>query len=430
MIPFLLLLIAADTIEFYTDPIIYKTTIKLEDTVSQTFTTQDFYYVEFNCEIPYQELHYQSAEDIIFTNVIIPFKIMDQSRPDSLVDTLYRQFTIPSFSYAAKQQISFLVQFGTYLPEGDFRYTLEMLSGEKRGVDEAVLRIRHEDYSISDILLSTEITIDTTGDYLRKGNLRVVPRPSGIFDHRFKNLCFYFELYDIASDSDTLHAEYTVVDQNSTVVRKVTRSIEKVYLAQAVNCGINIENIASGDYRLLVKITDAGSNVLAEKEVPFRIARAERHEVSYEGMPHYREVELFLNSAQYREFKNLPEEGKRLFLDRFWQMYDYNTIAARFDYVDEHYRFGDTPGHKTDRGRIYVKYGEPDEIELPTPLQHQEQRPYEHWHYLNGEQFIFVDTRGINEYLLVWTNAIDERSQPTLYKYLPADKVESLGIIR
>ena len=430
MISLLLLLVANAGIEFYTDPTIYKTSIKMEDTVTHTHTTQDFYYVEFNCEIPYQELHYQSAEDIIFTNVVIPFKITDQSRPDSLVDTLYRQFTIPSFSYAAKQQISFLVQFGTYLPEGDFRYTLEMLSGEKSGVEEASLEIRRSEYHMSDILLSSEIAIDTTGDYLRKGNLRVIPRPSRIFDQRFKNLCFYYELYDIAVDSDTLYAEYTVVDNDGSVVRKVTRSIEKVYMAQAVNCGINIENIASGNYRLLVKIADASSNVLAEKEAQFSIARAERREVSYEGMPYYREIEIFLSPAQYREYKNLPEEGKKMFLDRFWRMYDYNTIAARFDYVNEHYRFGDTPGHKTERGRIYVKYGEPDEIELPTPLQHQEQRPYEHWQYLNGEQFIFVDTRGINEYLLVWTNALDERSQPTLYKYLPADKVEALGIIR
>ncbi|MGD8979289.1 MAG: GWxTD domain-containing protein [candidate division WOR-3 bacterium] len=430
MIPLLLLLVATDGIEFYNDPIIYKTSIKLEDTITHTFTTQDFYYIEFNCEIPYQELHYQSAEDIIFTNVVIPFKIIDQSRPDSLVDTLYRQFTIPSFSQAAKQQISFLVQFGTYLPEGDFRYKLEMLSGEKRGVDEAVLEIRHEDYPMSDILLSSEITVDTTGDYLRKGNLRVVPRPSRIFDQRFKNLCFYYELYDIASAPDTIHAEYTVIDQDDSVVRKVTRTIEKVHLAQAVNCGINIENIASGKYRLVVKIADMDLNILAEKEIPFQIARAERHEVSFEGMPYYHEIELFLSAAQYREFKNLPEEGQKMFLDRFWRTYDYHTIAARFEYVNKHYRFGDTPGHKTDRGRIYVKYGEPDEIERPTPLQHQEQRPYEHWQYLNGEQFIFVDTRGINEYILVWTNALDERSQPTLYKYLPAEKVESLGIIR
>ncbi len=430
MITFLFVLLSTDTIQFYSDPVIYKTSIKMEDTTTNTFTIQDFYFAEFNCEIPYAELHYQSAENIIFANVTIPFKLVDQSRPDSLVDTIYRQFTIPSFSHAAKQQVSFLVQFGTYLSEGTFKYVLEMLSGEKSGKKEGILDIKKKDYAISDILLSSEITIDTVGDYLRKGNLRVIPRPSGTFDQRFKNLCFYYELYDIVSPSDTLHAEYTIVDKDGKIIRKVSRSIEKKFAAQAVNCGISIENIASGDYRLVVTVADDAAQVVAQKETPFRITRALKQVISYEGLPYYKAIEPFLTKAQYNEFKNLPEEGQKMFLERFWRTYDYYTIAERYEYVDEHYRFGDTPGHETDRGRIYVKYGEPDEIELPTPLQHQEQRPYEHWHYLNGEQFIFVDTRGINEYLLVWTNAIDERSQPTLFKYLPDDKVESLGIIR
>jgi hypothetical protein len=54
----------------------------------------------------------------------------------------------------------------------------------------------------------------------------------------------------------------------------------------------------------------------------------------------------------------------------------------------------------------------------------QESRPYEHWQYPNGNQYIFVDIRGTNEYVLVWTDALDERSQPTLYRYLPPEKVD------
>jgi len=424
MIVLLLYIVSANTVEFYIDPVIYKTTIKLEDTVAQTSTTEDFFYVEFNCEIPYQELHYQAAENIIFSNAIIPFKIVDQNRPDSLIDTLYRQFTIPSFSYAAKQQVSFLVQFGTYLSEGRFHYQVEILSGDKKGANEAVLEIRNEDYTMSDILLSSEISLDTLDDYLRKGNLRVVPRPSHSFDQRFNNLCFYYELYDLPSDSDTLSALYEVIDNEGRTVRKVSRSIEKTFLAQAVNCGINIQSIQSGEYKLLVTISDDGSNVLAQKETAFTIAKAQRQAISYEDMPYYREIEYFLTPGQYKEFMNLPEEGKKPFLDRFWRTYDYYTVAARFDYVKEHYKFGDTPGYKTDRGRIYVKYGEPDEIEKPLPLHYREQRPYEHWQYPNGEQFIFVDIRGINEYILVWTNCLDERSQPTMYKYLPEEKLD------
>jgi GWxTD domain-containing protein len=430
MISLLFFITSAGTLNFYTDPIVYRTSIKLEDTITQTTATQDFFYTEFNCEIPYQELHYESAEDIIFANVIIPFKIANMQRPDSLIDTVYRQFTIPSFSYAAKQQLSFLVQFGTYLPEGRFQYSIEMLSGDKHGMHTGEIGIERNNYSMSDILLSSEIVVDTSGAYFTKGDLRVIPRPSRVYDQRFKNICFYYELYDVASKHDTISAVYEIINEEGKVVRRISRTTEKIFPAQGMNCGMDIQGIQNGDYRLLVRIEDNASNLLVEKVAPFSIARVQRQKVSYEGMPYYRNIEYFLTPGQYREFLNMPEQGQKAFLERFWQTHDYETIAARFEYANEHYRFGDTPGYKTDRGRIYVKYGEPDEIDRPLALQHQEQRPYEHWQYLNGESFIFVDTRGINEYLLVWTNALNERSQPTLYKYLPSDKIESLGIMR
>ncbi len=427
MIALLIILISANNIEFFTDPVIYKTTIEIEDTVAQTTATQDVFYVEFNCEIPYDELHYQSAENIIFTNVIMPFKVLDLQHPDSLVDTVYRQFTLPSFSYAAKQQVSFVVQFGTYLPEGKFKYRIEALSGEKRGATEAVLEIDKEDYGMSDILLASEITVDTVGDYLIKGNLRVIPRPSRSYDMRFKNLCFYYELYEITPEADTLTATYQVLDSEGKTYRKISRSIEKLFPAQAMNCGINIESFDPGAYSLVVTISDDGSNVVAQKQVAFTITRPQRKKISYEGMPYYDQVRYFLSSSEYREFQSLPDEGKKLFLDRFWQTYNYYEIADRFEYANQHYHHGDTPGNQTDRGRIYIKYGPPDEIDLPLPMELEESRPYEHWQYPNGDQFIFVDIHGTNDYVLVWTDALDERSQPTLYRYLPPEKA---GLVR
>jgi GWxTD domain-containing protein len=422
MIISICLLIATSGIEFHTDPVVYRTTLEIEDTINHTIETEEIFYAEFNCEIPYQELDYESAEDIIYANVIIPFKIRDLTRLDSLVDTLYRQFTLPSFSYAAKQRVSFIVQFGTYLTEGTFNYFIEILSGDKRGISEAALEITDEDYGMSDILLSSEITVDTAGTYLKKGNLRVIPRPSHSFDERFENLCFYYELYDVVPTYDTVTATYLILNREGKIVRKISRPIDKIFPSQAANCGFNVLGFEPGEYDLLISIEDDESNVLAQKETRFKISRAQRMEVSYEGMPYYDEIEYLVGHHAYDEFKHLPEEGKKRFLDKFWQKYDYYEIAERFEYADEQYRYGGKPGSKTDRGRIYIKRGEPDQIDRPQPLQLQESRPYEHWQYLNGDDYIFVDIAGTNNYVLVWTNDLDEQSQPTLYKYLPPEK--------
>ena len=50
-------------------------------------------------------------------------------------------------------------------------------------------------------------------------------------------------------------------------------------------------------------------------------------------------------------------------------------------------------GRDTDQGRIYLKYGEPDEVETHMMIEHA--KPHEHWrYYQTGYHFIFVDVRG------------------------------------
>jgi GWxTD domain-containing protein len=59
-----------------------------------------------------------------------------------------------------------------------------------------------------------------------------------------------------------------------------------------------------------------------------------------------------------------------------------------------------SPGWRTDRGRIYIIYGPPDDIEHhPMEI---ETKPYQIWHYYNTNRlFYFVDEDGYGDYKLV-----------------------------
>lgn len=417
-------LLSIGAIDFYVDPVIYRSSIEITDTITHLSHTEVIYYIEFNCEIPYQKLFYEETDSIIFSRTTIPFKLSNLLTRDSLVDTLYRQFTIPSFSEAAQQQMSYIIQFGMYVPEGEFKYSIEILSGAKKGIKEGRVEIKKEDYTISDILVASEIALDTLGIFLRKGNLRVTPHPSKIFNERFDKMYLYYELYDITPDSTHLDIIYTVKDTIGKVVRQMSRRVAKKYESQAINLGFDIHNFDPGLYYLGILITDEKARTIAQKEVMFEITKAIQKEVTFEGMPHYDEIEYFLTPDQYKFFKGLPDEGKIDYLKRFWRVYDYYEIAERFDYANEYYKQGRKSGSKTDRGRIYIKFGKPDDVDKGKPIDYREWKPYEHWQYYNGLEFIFVDIHGTNEYTLVWTNAETEQSQPTLYKYLPDSKVE------
>ena len=425
MISILLLLVTADPIHFYADPIVYRSTLEIQDTVRQTTSVEDIFYVEFNCGIPYHELSFETSDTLIVTKTTIVFLLKSLERSDSIVDTLYRQYTIPSFSQAAQQQLLFLTQFGLHVPEGSYAYDITVSSGDKTGSVAGEITINKDDYRMSDILIAKNIVYDTIDTHLHKGALRVVPHPSHVFNERYSRLYVYYEIYDIVPDSSHFKIHYIVTDTTGAMISQIPRFIDKQYESQAMNFGLSIQDFEPGTYTLTIEVNSEDDELITQKKVPFEIRRTARKEMSYENLPYYDQIEYFLSVKEYRAFQNFSAEGKKHYLDKFWRENDYFEITQRFEDADKKYSQGSAVGHKTDRGRIYVKYGKPDEITAHT-LDYEESRPYEHWQYYNGDEFIFVDIYGTNEYILVWTNANDEVSQPTLYKYLPREIQEAI----
>jgi GWxTD domain-containing protein len=68
-----------------------------------------------------------------------------------------------------------------------------------------------------------------------------------------------------------------------------------------------------------------------------------------------------------------------------------------------------TPGWRSDRGRIFIRYGKPDDIfdqsRMAGPTS-----PYVVWNYLRNKQlyFIFLDKTGIGAFRLVYSNDLKE----------------------
>jgi GWxTD domain-containing protein len=418
MIAFIALLFLSNAIEFDVEPVVYRSKVTITDTVTQTAHEEKIFYLEFNCGIPYNELEYETIDDTIITKAVISFKLFNPSTGDSLSDTLRRRFRIPSFAFAAQQQLTFLIQFGVHVFPGVYEYVIDVSSGTKSGHLEHELSITDEHHMMSDLLLASSITADTLRKDLKKGDLQVVPHPSHVFNDRYTQLYLYYEVYDLAPLSGYLKTIYTIEDSTGVLIAKIPRRVQKMYSSQAINFGIDITDINSGHYTLKVDVEDEDTDVVRHRATHFDIIRPEQQQIGFEGMPHYDDIEYFITEKQYDEFKSYSSQGKKRFLEKFWKEHDYFEIADRFDYADDHFKQGNKPGSRTDRGRIYVKYGRWDEIEKST-IEVELSKPYERWYYYNGIEFIFVDIRGTNEYTLVWTDARDEHSQPTLYKYLP-----------
>jgi GWxTD domain-containing protein len=133
-----------------------------------------------------------------------------------------------------------------------------------------------------------------------------------------------------------------------------------------------------------------------------------------------------------RIYDQLTLPGKRAFLEQFWADHDPDPSTPINEYKQEIYRrfiiasekFGSPMAPlkdrwKTDRGRVFVNYGPPDDI-----LRHTykpDQPAWEKWIYLNiqgGVLFIFEDQQGFGNYKLVHSDAKGEKYSPWWANYL------------
>jgi GWxTD domain-containing protein len=110
------------------------------------------------------------------------------------------------------------------------------------------------------------------------------------------------------------------------------------------------------------------------------------------------DVVWIISDEERAAFKLLKNDEERdHFIEAFWSRRDPTPDTFENEYKEEHYRrivyandhFGATvPGWKSDRGRMYIMFGPPDEIESyaakdqdNTPGEDPSSYPLEIWHY-------------------------------------------------
>jgi GWxTD domain-containing protein len=119
-------------------------------------------------------------------------------------------------------------------------------------------------------------------------------------------------------------------------------------------------------------------------------------------------VRIIATDEEYRALAEAPEDERQAAWDNFWKQRDPTPETARNEFKEEFFRrvryanrhFGVLePGWKSDRGRVYILYGPPDQIE--SYPQNMGSPPYEIWDYYRLRlRFVFVDYDGFGRYEL------------------------------
>jgi GWxTD domain-containing protein len=309
-----------------------------------------------------------------------------------------------------------------------------------------ILPFNNESYSISQIELASRIineNADQTSIFY-KNTLEVFPHPSMLYSNNNPILFYYCELYDLENaKSEKVTLKKVVYNSNNQPVYEKSKFVNISNNAIVEVGAINLQKYPTDSYTLVISLTEPNSQIEAISGKKFFLVNPNvivtdnssdivTDYISSEfGVLSEEECDdLFVKSKiiasvdesnQYDLLDSLNQ--KREFLYNFWKKRDNvpstqtnefkNNFLARVENANARYRTMSTAGFKTDRGRIFLRLGEPDEIDRHP--NETNTKPYEIWYYHQiegGVSFIFGDITGFNYYQLLHSNMRGELKDP------------------
>ncbi len=309
------------------------------------------------------------------------------------------------------------------------------------------------DFSADDVTAIGGITLassirrgeDRDGVFYHNG-LDVIPNPSVLFGEGLRRLNYYTEVYGVPEGVGP--GPYTLYAFVANAVGAPLPGLEQRVQREArdpdvIAGSFDISTLPSGGYDLRIAVLDASNEVVAERQKRFFVVNSGVQPLAVEGAPEdvsaslfavmdeeeldltLRQVRALATSTELSQLTRLQSvDAKRAFLATFWRNRDddedpsqnmaYNDFQERLRAV-ERYGRGSRPGYASARGRVYLKYGAPAEVD-PHPVD-PNQVPHEIWVYYNipgqtgRRTFVFADREGIT-YDLLYSDVIGEPSPP------------------
>jgi len=294
---------------------------------------------------------------------------------------------------------------------------------------------------LSTIEFAYQIEPDTSGRFVKNG-IKVMPNPSHDFAQVSRLGQFYTEAYglDTTSTADSVfRVAIEIVDADGGVVKKQpTLTYQKPSESAVISSLFSFDSLQAGTYGLRVTLLDGDGISSRLSSFTVSVPRAVARNAILQGImkefpeavnitseedakKFHDEITYIATSDEMRLFESLPREGKSSFQKDFWARRDSDPSTPQNEFQLEHYkrfkyandnfgRFrGGSAGWRSDRGRVYIIYGEPTEIERfpPSP----EARAWERWWYHGlegGIYFIFVDYETGGNYTLLHSSKSDE----------------------
>jgi len=355
--------------------------------------------------------------------------------------SMARGSTLEHFTFAAKP--------GTYAVE----LTVRDSASERVARQRVSLTTFAAAPPVSDLLLATGMRAADSalsGSELRKGGVIIEAADRPLLTPQQAQLGYYLERY--SQTPETAAVSVRIVGGDTATVVKTAPQLVPFGAGGGITRGmVDLAGLPPGEYGFEVVVK--GHDTTVTRRAPFRmggmetvamtapVARpdifAQLSEAQLDTL--YGPLVYLMTSDEMGIYSTLTVQGKRDFLRRFWAKRDPTPATAvnelqvdfysRIKEANRRFREGgaaEIPGWRTDRGRIFIKYGPPQEV-MQRP-QAGNTLPYEVWKYTRNRalKYVFLDQTQFGNYALIWTDDRREPSRPNWQSLLGPEAVQDV----
>ncbi|NIA23628.1 MAG: GWxTD domain-containing protein [Proteobacteria bacterium] len=401
------------------------------------YTDYNMTHVEFYYYIPLKSLKYKKAKNnTIEAHYEIYIKVTNDSTKQSYDSKWSRVSIAPLKKNTNLNRKSLVDKVDFQLLPGKYKvYTYLLDKSSKKKYEKSIdVRIKQQSQglALSDLEMTDLIKEDTTRSLFNRNGLLILPNASRNYAKWKYILETYLEIYNVNSDSSDCTIRYYITDTNGdTVLSNNWKKVEKLG-NDVVDMNIfNLLALKDGGYKLNAQCVMGKDTVGTDKEFAIKTYQEKLPQLIFKNKDEEKEyyhLEYILTGNNLIFFKKLNKEGRKNYAKYYWSRMDpnrdtpYSEALGKFinnlKFVDRMFRQGDRKGRETDRGRIYLKYGKPDQI-IRKGIS-QQYKSAEIWKYYNkgGITFVFSDINSTGDYILIYSSIPMERTDPNWKNYI------------
>ncbi len=321
----------------------------------------------------------------------------------------------------------------------------DLNSAEKKevsGEENFIIKDIKDKITVSDILPAEYVVKSDEKSVFQRSGLHIIPMFSNFYSSRTNTLPVYCELYNTGLKNDSiLGVMYRIMSAKNYVEMEEYTTISRFKTAPLLPRfkAINIELLGSGSYLLEVCVVNKDFDIIATSSYPFErdndistilnsdniiLNPAFQGSMTNDSIIYY--LESLIPISKPAEVKNIVSSIKtkdiekcRKHIQAFWvksspvESYEsWLKYKEQVDFVEKIYGNNFQEGFETDRGRVYLQYGAPNNI--VTREASPSEYPYEIWTYnkigiFSNKRFVFYNPDLVNRaYRLLHSDMVGE----------------------